>query len=76
MKVVPWRDAVVHHLLAETWSLDGVTRTAGRVICTTLTGPDPSRRFIVLPFSMAVTLAISACSEQNEPKRPREPHRQ
>ena len=71
-KAVPWRDAVVRYLLAETRALDGVIRTARRVIAKLSQARRPSRRFIELSLLVAVTLAISACSEQNETKRPRE----
>ena len=71
-KAVPWRDAVVRYLLAETRALDRVMRTARRVIAKLSQARRPSRRFIELSLLVAVTLAISACSEQNETKRPRE----
>jgi hypothetical protein len=71
-KVVPWRDAVVHYLLAQTRALDRVRRTACRAIAKLSQAWRPSRRFIGLSLLVAVTLAISACSEQNETKQPRE----
>ena len=71
-KAVPWRDAVVRYLLAETWPLDRVMRTVRRVIAKLSQARRPSRRFIELSLLVAVTLAISACSEQNETKQPRE----
>jgi peptide/nickel transport system substrate-binding protein len=71
-KVVPCRDGVVRNLLAETRALDRVMRTARRVIAKLSQARRPSRRFIGLSLLMAVTLAISACSEQNDTKRPRE----
>jgi oligopeptide transport system substrate-binding protein len=71
-KAVRWRDAVVRYLLAETRALDRVIRTAGRVIAMLSQALCPSRRFIEVFFLVAVTLAISACSEQNETKQPRE----
>jgi peptide/nickel transport system substrate-binding protein len=69
---VLWRDAVVRYLPAETWALDRVMRTARRVIAKLSQARRPSRRFIELSLLVVVTLAISACSEQNEPQRPRE----
>ncbi len=71
-KAVAWRDAVVRYLLAETWALDRVMKTARRVIARLSQARRPSRRFIGLSLLVAVTLAISACSEQNETERPRE----
>jgi oligopeptide transport system substrate-binding protein len=71
-KAVLWRDAVARFLLAETWVLDRVMRTARRVIAKLSKACRPSRRFIDLSLLVAVTLAISACSEQNETKQPRE----
>ncbi len=71
-KAVPWRDVVLRSLLAATRPLDGVMRTACRVIAELSQARRPSRRFIGLTLLVAVTLAISACSEQNEPQRPRE----
>jgi oligopeptide transport system substrate-binding protein len=70
-KAVLWRDAVVRYLLAETRALDRVIRTARRVIMKLLQARRPSRRFIALSLLVVVTLAISACSEQNETKQPR-----
>jgi oligopeptide transport system substrate-binding protein len=72
IKVVPWRDAVVRYLLAETRALDRIIRTARRVIAKLSQARRLSHRFIEVSLLVAVTLAISACSEQNEPKRPRE----
>jgi peptide/nickel transport system substrate-binding protein/oligopeptide transport system substrate-binding protein len=47
-------------------------RKVCRVIAKLSQARRPSRRFIELSFLVAVTLAISACSEQNETKQPRE----
>jgi peptide/nickel transport system substrate-binding protein len=71
-KAVPWRDAVVRYLFVETRPLDGVTRTARRVIAKLSQARRPWRWFIGLSLLMAVTLSISACNEQNETKPPRE----
>jgi oligopeptide transport system substrate-binding protein len=71
-KAVPWRGAVVRYLLVETRALDGVVRTLRRVTAKLSKARRPSRRFIELSLLVAVTLAISACSEQNETKQPRE----
>src|SRR5919109_955290 len=71
-KTVPWRDAVVRCLLDEMRALDRVIRTARRAIAKLSQARRPSRRFIGLSLLVAMTLAISACSEQNETKQPRE----
>jgi len=69
---VLWRDVVVRYLLAKAWALDRVMRTVRRVIAKLSQASRPSRWFIRLSLLVAVTLAISACSEQNETKQPRE----
>jgi oligopeptide transport system substrate-binding protein len=71
-KAVRCRDAIVRYLLAEMRALDRVIRAARRIIAKLSQVRCPSRRFIALSFLVAVTLAISACSEQNETKQPRE----
>jgi oligopeptide transport system substrate-binding protein len=71
-RAVPWRDTGGRYRLVETRAVDKLTRTARRVIAKLSQAWRPSHRFIVLSLLVAVTLAISACSEQNEPKRPRE----
>src|SRR5262245_9167465 len=71
-KLVRWRAAVVHQLLAEMRPLDGVMRMARRIIAQLSPARYSSRRFIGLSLLMAMTLAISGCNEQNETKRPRD----
>jgi oligopeptide transport system substrate-binding protein len=71
-KVVPWRDEVIYYLLAQTRPLAGVMGTVRRVIARLSQARRRSRRFIGLSLLVVVTLSISACSEQNETKRPRE----
>jgi oligopeptide transport system substrate-binding protein len=69
---MPCRDAVVHSLAANVRLLDGVMGTARKVIAKVSHAWRSSHRFIDLSLLVAMTLAISACSEQNETKRPRE----
>src|SRR5262249_54324291 len=47
-------------------------RTARRVIAKLSQARRPARRFLDLSLLVTVTLAISACSEQNDTKQPRE----
>ena len=71
-EIVPWRATIVHYLFTETRPLDGIMRTVHRVIAKRSQVRRPLRRFIGFFLVVAVTLAISACSEQDETKRARE----
>jgi hypothetical protein len=67
-KAVLWRDAVVPALLAQTQPFDGVMGTIRRVIPKLSRAQRSLRWFIELSLLVAVTLIISACSEQSEQK--------
>jgi peptide/nickel transport system substrate-binding protein/oligopeptide transport system substrate-binding protein len=73
-KAAPWEGAVVRYLHAKTQALDldKVHTTAHRVLAKHAHTRRQWRRFPTLPILAALTLAISACSEQNETKRPPE----
>jgi oligopeptide transport system substrate-binding protein len=72
-RAVPWRDAGARYLLFETWALDRIIRTARHVIAKLSQIWRASHRFAELSLLVAVALTISACGEQNETNRPREP---
>jgi oligopeptide transport system substrate-binding protein len=70
---VPWRDAGARYPLVEMRALDRIIRTARHAIAKLSQTWCASHRFTELALLVAVGLIISACGEQNETNRPREP---
>jgi oligopeptide transport system substrate-binding protein len=71
-KAIPRGFAIIPNLLAKIRSLDGVLRAAPCVIAKLPQTRRTARRCSVLSLLAVVTLAISACDEQNVAVRPRQ----